>query len=443
MSFDQLSIGFSSKEVTPWGGIALLKKMLVSMNFDNEFSHWNFPLQNSNRGYNPKQLIEQFMVSIWCGGSRFVHNESIRFDTALANIFGWNRVAAHKSIVRYFNKFNQENSSFCNSKTYQFINRNISIPTVTLDVDSTVVTRYGEQQEGATKGYNPKKKGRLSHHPLMAFIAESKSVANFWLRDGKASSANNFEEFLNETMIHLGEINVGLLRADSGFFKNKILRYLEAKTINYIISCRMNFSLQNHIADPNNRWWPIAKGIDICEFTYKANNWEKPRRTIAIRQHIKQRTNCYGKSLSLFANDESFKNYKYSSYCTSLTLSSEQVYRLYNQRADCENRIKELKSDFGLDAFNVKSFYATEAALGIAMLAYNLMSLFRQAIMRSKIAHTLSTLHGKVFAIGATWNEKTTPNNTKLQQLILFLPRKKRKWFLSLWNNATEPPKIT
>ena len=111
MGFDQLSIGFSSKEVTLWGGIALLKKMLASINFDNEFSHWNFPLQNSNRGYNPKQLIEQFMVSIWCGGSRFVHNESIRFDTALANIFGWNRVAAHKSIVRYNGLKNQDNFS--------------------------------------------------------------------------------------------------------------------------------------------------------------------------------------------------------------------------------------------------------------------------------------------------------------------------------------------
>jgi len=41
-------------------------------------------------------------------------------------------------------------------------------------------------------------------------------------------------------------------------------------------------------------------------------------------------------------------------------------------RADCENRIKELKADFGLDSFNVDYFYATGAALGFAMLAYNL-----------------------------------------------------------------------
>ncbi|MDP1636897.1 MAG: hypothetical protein Q8L62_02205, partial [Candidatus Nitrotoga sp.] len=47
-------------------------------------------------------------------------------------------------------------------------------------------------------------------------------------------------------------------------------------------------------------------------------------------------------------------------------------------------------------------FWATEAALGMAMLAYNLMSLFRQAVMKSSIHHTLVTLHHKVFAVGVS-----------------------------------------
>jgi len=65
--------------------------------------------------------------------------------------------------------------------------------------------------------------------------------------------------------------------------------------------------------------------------------------------------------------------------------------RLHRERADCENRIKELKADFGLDSFNMAQFWATEAALGMAMLAYKVMSLFRQAVMRSEVHHTLAT----------------------------------------------------
>jgi len=39
------------------------------------------------------------------------------------------------------------------------------------------MTRYGVQ-EGAKKGYNPTKRGRVSLHPLIAFIADVKLVAN-------------------------------------------------------------------------------------------------------------------------------------------------------------------------------------------------------------------------------------------------------------------------
>jgi len=38
-----------------------------------------------------------------------------------------------------------------------------------LDIGPSVTTRYGVQ-EGAKKGYNPTKTGRVSHHPLIAFM---------------------------------------------------------------------------------------------------------------------------------------------------------------------------------------------------------------------------------------------------------------------------------
>ena len=69
---------------------------------------------------------------------------------------------------------------------------------------------------------------------------------------------------------------------------------------------------------------------------------------------------------------------------------------MYRGRADCERRIKELKADFGLDSFVLRDFWATEAALGVTMLAYHLMSVFRHAVMRQTVHHTLATLYHKV-----------------------------------------------
>lgn len=60
-----------------------------------------------------------------------------------------------------------------------------------------------------------------------------------------------------------------------------------------------------------------------------------------------------------------------------MKLAPAEIWRIYRGRADTENRIKELKYDFGFDSFNLKDFYATEAALMFSMLAYNLMALFR------------------------------------------------------------------
>jgi hypothetical protein len=71
----------------------------------------------------------------------------------------------------------------------------------------------------------------------------------------------------------------------------------------------------------------------------------------------------------------------------------------------------------------MRDFWATEAALGFAMLAYNLMSLFRQAVLRTRVQHTLPTLHGLVLAIdmalGATMPTEQTdalraPSKTRL-----------------------------
>lgn len=109
-------------------------------------------------------------------------------------------------------------------------------------------------------------------------------------------------------------------------------------------------------------------------------------------------------------------------------------------RLHCENRIKELKADFGLGSFVLRDFWTTEAALGVTMLSYNLMSVFRHAVMRQKVDHTLSTLHHQVLAVGALWDDNAKNTN---QMLRLAVARKRRPWFEGLWANAGEPVRLT
>ena len=96
-------------------------------------------------------------------------------------------------------------------------------------------------------------------------------------------------------------------------------------------------------------------------------------------------------------------------------------------RADGENRIKELKADFGLDSFNLRDFWATEAALTMAILAYNLMSLFRQSVMRASVQSRLNryALFIKIKPRShpqATDYESSSPTSFSLKGLIICTP---------------------
>ena len=84
---------------------------------------------------------------------------------------------------------------------------------------------------------------------------------------------------------------------------------------------------------------------------------------------VGERPDAKGKQLSLFADDPVFAHYRYSALVTDMDLPAAALWRLYRGRADCENRIKELKYVFGGESFNLKDFWATEAALLKVMLA--------------------------------------------------------------------------
>jgi Transposase DDE domain group 1 len=414
-----------------------LKRMLDGLGFTAAMQSWDLPQPGSNRGYAPEQLIEQMIVSIWCGAARFVHADITRLDSTLIRLFGWSKAAGHKAIVRLFQRFDQMSATHVQMSSYQWLFNKLGLGPVTLDVDSSVLTRWGSQIEGGAKGYNPKNRGRASHHPLLAFVADWRLVANFWLRPGNTSSSNNVLAFLEAMLANLGTTTVGLFRADSGFYDKAIVALLKGRKINHIISARLTQALQQAIVDLC-QWQDVAPGLQVSELRYQPHGWEEPQRLVVIRQHMQRKASGVpGKTLSLFADDPDLQGWRYGAMLTDMSLPAIEVWNLYRGRADCENRIKELKADFGLDSFVLRDFWATEAALGVSMLAYNLMSVFRHTVMRQRVHHTLATLHHKVLAVGAFWeNPKVKPD---MPTLRLAVARQRRHWFEGLWAHAGEP----
>jgi hypothetical protein len=427
----EIKIGFTDKEICPWGGMSLMKKVVDKSKIIEKLQETKLPESGSNRGYKAEAIISSFWLSVWCGANRFIHTEVTRQDKVMQEVYGLRAIPSHTTIKRFFNKFSLSKNNEVFTELYQWYFKQLEFDNYAIDFDSSVLTRYGDQ-EGAKRGYNPNKPGRKSHHPLMAFVSDINMVANFWLRPGNTGATSNFFNFLEDTLLKLEGKKIGLLRADSGFYGEKTFEYLENReqAISYIIAARFYRPVKVAISHAS-KWIPVAPGIDIGEVEYSGHNWKKPRRMIIIRQSINMRPVATGKKLRLFGFEELYENYRYSCLVTNLDLPCHQVWNLYKSRANAENRIKELKYDFGFDSFNLNNFYATEAALNFVMIAYNLMSLFLLTVVNSPVAHRLSTLRYKLFAIGSYLIKN---GNDRILKLSLAM--KRREWFTGIWDRT-------
>ena len=356
-------------------------------------------------------------AGVWCGASCFGHIDVVRYDTSICKLLGWQRGADHRAYQRYFNKFSQAINQRVFDDLFSWFFSELTFDNYTLDFDSTVMIPEGNQ-EGATKGYNPKRPGRPSHHPLLAFVSDIRMIANYWLRPGNTSASTNYLSFLEDTLSRLENKRVGHIRMDCGFFSKGILDYLEHRNLHYIVARRFNNRIKSCLTHEK-VWTEITDGLEISETVYKAEDWKESRRIVMIKQEVEKRPKAAGKQvkqMELFEDEADFDKYRYSCLVTNLDLPAKIVYDSYRGRADSENRIKELKQDFSLDEFVSHNFWATEACGNFIVMAYNFMSLFRHALINSDKKQFLKTIRYELIAIPA-YLEKTKDKH------ILYLAR--------------------
>lgn len=79
----------------------------------------------------------------------------------------------------------------------------------------------------------------------------------------------------------------------------------------------------------------------------------------------------------------------------------------------------------------MQEFWATEAALNVVMLAFNLMSLFRQVMLKTTPQHTLAMLRYKLFAQAGYISREGRKRILKLATAV-----RKRQWISGLWTQS-------
>jgi hypothetical protein len=296
--------------MTPYGGVALLAKLFEKLELKEPIEKIFPVVESSPNGTGIYAKVLRFGLTVLAGGKRFSHGLFLAgSEPVQAALFGVKRLPSSSSaLTRLFRRIGSWQKSAALAEglwqyPFEWVIRWQKVGEDYLSLDTTVGVRYGPQ-EGARKGPNPKKKGRPSHHPIVAFLNRSGYRVNVWNRSG--NTGNGCEEFAKETLARLGDRGklLGCL-ADSGFYRIEWIQYFEGRALEYVLAAPLNQVFERAIYLITD-WQKVDEGIEVAEFEFQPQDakWERPRRYGVVRQReVAGENPPAGRQLSLYKED--------------------------------------------------------------------------------------------------------------------------------------------
>ena len=394
LSFNtSLKVDFQGSRLTSDGGLILVRELDEQLRFGDLVAEH---LNDARRGKNTQlPLVDLFRQSIYSrvAGYEDVNDaERLSQDPAFRLIGSekvWDRGVALTSRLQTFEtEMLAEEENFAGLAR---INRALigkvealdSAQRVVLDMDSTEIPVYGEQENSAYNGHFES----TCYHPLLLFNREGDCLAAK-LRPGNVHSAEDWEELLLpeiEQQQKLGKEVV--FRADAAFAKPEIYAALEERVVKYAIRIPANDSLERDIAElltrPAGR--PSYKPVVWYKsFLYQAASWKTARRVVAKVE---------------FHFGELFPRVGF--IVTNLETDSRAVARFYNKRGTAEQWIKEGKQAVKMTRLSCHRFRSNEVRLWLSLMAYNLGNLWRRLVLPKRIDNwSLTSLQQRLMKTG-------------------------------------------
>jgi hypothetical protein len=254
---------------------------------------------------------------------------------------------------------------------------------VVLDLDSTEIPVYGEQEHSAYNGHFES----VCYHPLLLFNSEGDCLAAK-LRPGNMHSADDWEGVLLPEIERQREMgNEVVFRGDAAFAKPEIYDALEERGVKYAIRLPANDALLRDIEELLTR--PVGRPshkpvVWYKGFLYQAASWKTARRVVAKVE---------------FHAGELFPRVGF--IVTNLETPSRAVVRFYNKRGTAEQWIKEGKQAVKMTRLSCHRFRGNEVRLALSLLAYNLGNLWRRLALPQRIENwSLTSLQQRLVKTG-------------------------------------------
>jgi hypothetical protein len=366
-----------------------------------------FPQPKSNRGYQPSEIIKTLILMQHEGSFHLDDVRHIQDDEALRIVLDLKKLPQATTLGDWLRRIgNQPQIQDAWVKVNQAVLQSAlrRCKKVTLDIDATEIVAH---KADAKWTYN-KNKGFM---PMVGHIAETGQVVAVDFRQGNVPPAQDNLAFIQQCQQSLPEsCALKALRIDSAGYQIKIIQYCDEQDIEYAIRAKTSAAMRAQIeAASASDWLPLLNkqgeavgGQDTYRTSFCIGDYEKAFTLIIQRTALKGQA-----SLDLDSQESSGVisqgGYVYRAIATNRDeLTDSQIVHWYNQRAeDSENRIKELKLDFGGDTLPCSDFNANALYFLIASLSYNLFALMRQLLPGELAHHRAVTLRWRLYAMAA------------------------------------------
>ena len=283
---------------------------------------------------------------------------------------------------------------------------------ITVELDPTDDPTHGAQQLTLFNGHYD----TWCYLPVAGFIRFDEEpeqyLFTYVLRSGKAPAKLGAIGILKRVLARLraafakAQLRV---RLDGGFAYPEMLDFLEAEGVRYVVAMAGNAVL-DRASEP---WMKHARHASAhsghtehvyAECRYAANTWAAKRRII-----IKAEVVC-------LEEREPRDNARY--VITNLGTGPKHVYEdIYCQRAEIENRIKELHHGLEIDRTSCTRFWANQLRVLLTAAAYVLMQELRASAAATECARAqVSTLRERLLKLGV-WVSRS------VRRIVLHLPQ--------------------
>jgi len=283
---------------------------------------------------------------------------------------------------------------------------------ITLDFDPTDDPTHGQQEFAFFHGYYD----TCCYLPLVGTVQfndeKEQHLLCAVLRPGNAKASAGLVAILRRVLEKLegtfprARIRV---RLDGGFGSPEVLDFLDAAGVEYVVGLAATKPLKERARRALGTARRISRETGetasvFGETRYQTQrSWPHPRRVV------------YKAEVVRYPGRAPKDNERF--VVTNLTCSPKRVYRIYTDRGDAENRIKELKNDLAMDRTSCSRFLANQFRVLLTAAAYVLIQEVRLQARHTDCARAqVGTLRLRLLKLAA-WIQ------VSVRRIVVHLPR--------------------